>query len=266
VQILSSALPGFRSLRPPLTAGYLWLLFGWAVIKPDVTTRPGAAIERSLWDLAQEVGPVGVALATGVAAYLLGSLSQDVTLLAARPLVWLATRFDLYPTAVSPACVLIDEHMRVVDERADTIRDRDARRELKRLIDRESESARFHADRELDLPGLLLMDKDPDAFAHVDRVRAEAEFRLAVAAPLVACFIYLTFARHLVWFLGVPAAIAILVQGLQRREDSRGQVAEWLHRNDDSSAALRRYQRWLETDLHRHMEDALAKPATEQGS
>ena len=33
MQILASALPGFRDLHAPLTAGYLWLVFLWLLLK-----------------------------------------------------------------------------------------------------------------------------------------------------------------------------------------------------------------------------------------
>jgi hypothetical protein len=39
MQILASALPGFRDLRAPLTAGYLWLILLWIWLKPDLASR-----------------------------------------------------------------------------------------------------------------------------------------------------------------------------------------------------------------------------------
>jgi len=68
VQILANALPGFRDLRAPLTAGYIWLLFAWLWASPDpdqMTTGFGG----SLHDLSQRAGPIWTGLAVGVAAY-----------------------------------------------------------------------------------------------------------------------------------------------------------------------------------------------------
>src|SRR3989442_9897815 len=77
MQILSSALPGFRDLRGPVIAGYMWLLFAWLCVTPDLDHRPDDQIGGSLYDLAHDVGRVGVAVAVSVAAYLIGSIYQE---------------------------------------------------------------------------------------------------------------------------------------------------------------------------------------------
>ena len=59
VQILASALPGFRDLRAPLTAGYLWVFFLWILVKPDLNNPPTNAVAGAVYDLAKEVGRSG---------------------------------------------------------------------------------------------------------------------------------------------------------------------------------------------------------------
>jgi hypothetical protein len=51
MQILSSALPGFRDLRGPVIAGYMWLVFVWLLVEPDLDNRPENQLGGSLYDL-----------------------------------------------------------------------------------------------------------------------------------------------------------------------------------------------------------------------
>jgi hypothetical protein len=85
VGVLASALPGFRDLRGPLIAGYLWLLFGWLILDPELPppANNGTGFVDTLLDLADVVGRVGIALAVSVAAYLVGSISATLSQLIA---------------------------------------------------------------------------------------------------------------------------------------------------------------------------------------
>jgi hypothetical protein len=76
VKILASALPGFRDLRAPLIAGYMWLVFLWLLVKPEIATRPANGTTAAMYDLAKHAGPIWIGLGVGVAAYLIGSVSQ----------------------------------------------------------------------------------------------------------------------------------------------------------------------------------------------
>ena len=78
MQILSSALPGFREIRGPIIAGYMWLLFMWLIVAPDLDTRPHSRVGGSIYDLAQDVERVGVVAAVSVAAYLIGAVSGEL--------------------------------------------------------------------------------------------------------------------------------------------------------------------------------------------
>lgn len=79
--ILASALPGFRDLRAPLVAGYLWLLFAWLLLDPELPPPSGnvSGFVDTLLDLGDTVGRVGIALAVSVAAYLVGSISATLS-------------------------------------------------------------------------------------------------------------------------------------------------------------------------------------------
>ncbi len=79
MEILATALPGFRHLRAPLIAGYLWLVFLWILIKPDIHKRPTNGVAAAVYDLAKDAGPIWVGLGVGVAVYLVGTVSQALS-------------------------------------------------------------------------------------------------------------------------------------------------------------------------------------------
>ncbi|MEA2442613.1 MAG: hypothetical protein QOH76_4037, partial [Thermoleophilaceae bacterium] len=87
--ILSNALPGFREVRAPLIAGYLWLLFAWLLAEPHVPADPTGLL-RSFEDLRQTVGAVGFAVGLSVGAYLVGSVSQALSTLFLRVWDWMS--------------------------------------------------------------------------------------------------------------------------------------------------------------------------------
>jgi hypothetical protein len=86
VQILANALPGFRDLRAPVIAGYMWLIFVWLLVDPNLSHRPSSTLGGALYDLGNRVGHVGIAVAVSVAAYLIGTVSQVATSMLGRPL------------------------------------------------------------------------------------------------------------------------------------------------------------------------------------
>ena len=84
MQALTSLLPGIRHLRVPVITGYVWLLFGWVLVQPDLGHRPHNQVAGSLYDLSGEVGPIGTVIGVSVFAFILGSASRDGT----NALVW----------------------------------------------------------------------------------------------------------------------------------------------------------------------------------
>jgi hypothetical protein len=108
MQILASALPGFRDLRAPLTAGYMWLLFIYLLVRPELGTRPTNEIGAAVFDLANEVGRLWLALAVGTAAYLVGAISDSVG-------AFLYTR--LYATPAADYKRMHAEGLRPIDHR-----------------------------------------------------------------------------------------------------------------------------------------------------
>src|SRR3954451_24364847 len=84
MNILANALPGFRDLRGPVVAGYLWLLVLWIAFTPDLDSRPPAGFAADVYDLAQDLGRVPIFAALSVAAYLIGSLSLEFVQMGLR--------------------------------------------------------------------------------------------------------------------------------------------------------------------------------------
>ncbi|MEW5809630.1 MAG: hypothetical protein AB1925_09260 [Actinomycetota bacterium] len=76
MQLLASALPGFRDLRAPLAAGYLWLLLLRIVVEPRFERRPTSGPVASVFNLADAVNPLLIGIAVSLGAYLVGSISQ----------------------------------------------------------------------------------------------------------------------------------------------------------------------------------------------
>jgi hypothetical protein len=62
-----------------LIAGYLWLFFLWILIKPDIHKRPANEVGAAVYDLAKDAGPFWTGLGIGMAAWLVGSVSQALS-------------------------------------------------------------------------------------------------------------------------------------------------------------------------------------------
>lgn len=74
--MLASLLPGFRELRAPLAAGYLWLITGWILLDrfgltSDIETSQAV---DALEEIRGELGSAGIAVAISFAAFILGAI------------------------------------------------------------------------------------------------------------------------------------------------------------------------------------------------
>ena len=79
MQVLANALPGIRDLRPPLVAGYFWLLLIWLWAEPHVDSAHASGAVASALELGEAMGHVGIAAAVSAVAYLLGAVSQELS-------------------------------------------------------------------------------------------------------------------------------------------------------------------------------------------
>lgn len=88
MNLFATLLPGLRSLRAPLAAGYLWLLALWLVYSNDSPDRHDAdSVVDRLLELEGVATEFGVAIAVSFVAYLIGSLTEWGTTAVLRTFV-----------------------------------------------------------------------------------------------------------------------------------------------------------------------------------
>ena len=256
MQILANALPGFRDMRAPLTAGYLWLLFAWILARPDVSQPPENPVLRSAYELATGVGPVWVGIAVGTLAYFVGSVTQIVTDYLERrfsPSALVRRRmvreFEADPShrhmrvRDMPSGVLIEETRMAVEEAIESASPTDAEQEKwEWRFQSGHREALDRATSELDLPATLLVGNEPALFAEVDRMRAEGELRITVAPPLIL----LTVLVALGWSPWVCCAlfgvVALVWQGGNRKAESRQLIEDAMRTGRIESSASKAYK------------------------
>jgi hypothetical protein len=263
VQILANALPGFRDLRAPVIAGYLWLAFGWLAVRPDLFHRPADHIGAALFDLGHRIGHIGIAIGVSVAAYLIGAVSQGVSTVvgaAWRLLLqnlWLVlprgidSRLAIPPpeyTSVAPS--QISGIAANADFRADLQEVEPDLREdvngyLRDSLQSRQGAADYEASRELTLPATVLVGKEPELFAEVDRLRAEGDLRFGVVPPLAALSILLATQASGWWWLAILPIMVLLDQGVRRHLDSRKLIADAIARGLVKSSAVEEFTRWV---------------------
>jgi hypothetical protein len=240
----------------------MWLLFMWLIVAPDLDTRPHSRVGGSIYDLAQDVERVGVVAAVSVAAYLIGAVSGELAdvLRRAGNKLWQAR---LGPTFM----VTAEEEIRrlwgseQVKERYEAALSNIEtaapdmpgpdlpQRFAKELTDR-AIAADDEAVRELGLPATLLVGKQPQLFAEVDRLRAEGELRLAVVPPLAATTVLLAVLQtppweHLLWFVALLAVFPLYFQGIRREQDSKKLIADAIDVGQIEAPSLTKFDAWL---------------------
>jgi hypothetical protein len=252
VQILASALPGFRDLRAPLTAGYLWLVLLWIWLKPDLAARPTNEIAGSIYDLGRAAGPIWVGLAVGIAAYLIGAVSQVLSPPLARTtkFAWdtaeqlvdrLHKRFKWIPPLPmsktrSPLARYSDKAVEqgIKYLRRNAERER-SEEEIEKLVRAQvanlADEALFEIDRDVSLPATLLLAKESLLFTEADRLKAENQFRLAIVPPLTAATAFLWCSSSNWWLLSLIPISILLSQSHIRSLEYRNLMYGALERN-----------------------------------
>jgi hypothetical protein len=293
--VLSNALPGVRDIRAPLTAGYLWLLFAWVVGTPDLDNRPGDEPMASLWDLADDVGRVGLALAVSVAAYLIGAISQEASDWSRRRLIrslrrlggslrGVADRIDPDEVPVdegsgvpiefvgAPAerdwarIRLVEEYFRgaVASGREEAVLPTTESADFRAQLARATTSSAAAIDAELNLPATLLIGEHEQLFAEVDRLRSEADFRLTLAVPLLALIVVMAAQVSPWWLVAAPGLGVLVRQGLRRESEARKIMGDALGRGVIESSALASFSEQL-TKLEERVRSRAAAQSSQKG-
>ena len=281
MQILANALPGFRDLRGPIIAGYLWLVCAWLIVDPNLDKRPGSEPGKALYDMAHHVGRLGVFLALSVAAYFIGSASQFLSQALGR--LWRQSRDRV--TAFrgrknsgirelgggSPAAVLIySARSNVLSTLKrwsyDTENDpppwrrQQKANEMIGFVEGRAYIAVSEIELELSVPAILLVGKEPELFAEVDRLSAEGELRLSVIPPLLALTVVASLQGSPWWLVAVIPTLLLLYQGIAKDEDAQRTVAQAVERGLIQSAVLTRFRDWIEEYEH-EVDAEIQKPA-----
>ena len=219
--MLANVLPGIREIRAPLAAGYLWLLCGWLIFDlPSGNELDGPV--REVVELAQRVPDSAVAIALSFAAYLIGSLSEDLftrllrTLPAARQLSVepVSRRQDLSgPAAATPS-----------GEAASPIATNITSAQNPEGELRESTSlppTRAHLQDQLGSPPVPAQQAIEQGAVQqeiarlgnsIERLESEDTLRLALLPPLAVLATYLMIAQNLLWGLTLVCVPAFLAQ------------------------------------------------------
>ncbi len=239
--VLASLLPGLRQVRAPIAAGFVWLVTAWLALADFVphSSEGATGVFRDIYAIAGVAGEAGISASAGFIAYLLGILSVQVssalfavpTNIRARRGGRVASLQALPPPSDQGRRALAETVVRELVERSS--RDDDLMEMLKQTgIECGARSlkdanvlasmvwVRLNIDRYVDkivadlphLPLRLIDDSGrKELFGEFDRRRAEAEFRAAVALPLVGLSVVLA-VRVSPWFafgLVVPAILAV---------------------------------------------------------
>jgi hypothetical protein len=272
--VLASLLPGLRELRAPLACGYVWLLTAWLALS-GVIPRPADArtgMVKDLYEIASAAGRPAVTVAASFAAYLIGVLSVQTTQ-ALMP--WLqALRHrrllenglvagEVPPASATPSAAgrqeLRDAVLDQLTERVDTdpelreklertqkkygeartLDNRDARRAI---LDVYVDVEHYVKDLVRYLPVMpLRLLGDPqvrDIYGEFDRNRAEAEFRGAVAFPLLGLLVVLAVRSSPWWVLGVTGPALLLLDALNSATAAADLLAESIRARAAESPAL----------------------------
>lgn len=270
VQILASALPGFRDLRAPLAAGYMWLAFVWILIKPDIKTRPTNEVAGAVYDLALSAGPIWLALATGILAYLTGSVSQAASPALSRGMTALLRRSDkvsgerlMRGDGGKMTRVLRKVAIVGTGAQHDAIEEYEMKAVTRlylyptvtsdgQIINPDKEvgekggAARRALEAELELPATLLLGNEPMLFSEADRLKAERELRLAVVPPLVAISVYLALTQSHWWLLALIPVLILLSQGHTRNLAFRSLMIGAVQLGAVRSRSVEEFRSWVE--------------------
>ncbi len=269
MQILASALPGFRDLRAPLTAGYLWLVLLWITIKPNLANRPTNEVAGAVWNLGNAAGPIWVGLALGIIAYLIGSVSQvfSPALNWALDNMWqIAYRFVIGKvktdgsrpkrTRALPR-VFVNYHRDPVDkfyflavhrlyeygfqdESGNTPN-------YEEYASNRAKEARVGLLEETRLPATLLLGQEPQLFSEADRLKAESQFRLAIFPPLIAIVIFAAYNLSIWWLLALIPTLILLSQSHLRNLEYRYLMFGAVERGMVKSESLDDMKKWTDS-------------------
>lgn len=216
--MLASLLPGFREARVALAAGYLHLLSLYVLLREPLArvVAQDADVRAAVRTLQDVFGDVGIGAAVTFVALLAGSVASDVTNgVLVRP----GRRYALSPRGHAALAAVGAE----VGRQA-AVLSSEKQREL--LTDDSSVVTALRS--ELPFVRTRLLAEDRDLFGEVDRLEAEAEFRVAVGVALVTLATATAVGFGPYWALGLLPGLVLTALGRVRSRDAGDLLADAL--------------------------------------
>ncbi|HEX6153070.1 MAG TPA: hypothetical protein VFZ19_06050 [Solirubrobacterales bacterium] len=284
--ILNNLLPGLREIRAPLIAGYLWLIAAWFALEPLFPDdEPSSGIVASAIALHAAVPPLGVAVASTVVAFLIGSLSeallaglwrrekgyggilftppigprgiQAMQTVALREAEHISR--TLQETGVSLSSALheplqsndIPTVAGLINESRVQVGNATG---LPSTVIPERDAVMYMTvvirtalEEERDLLATRLIGEESELFGSIDRLRAESNLRFEIGPPLIALtFVLLVRSCSLVWLLTLIAVAVLWRQGSVRYRESNDLLFDALFLNRVKSPTVERIRDELE--------------------
>jgi hypothetical protein len=218
----SALLPSLRYIRATLVAGLLWLVAGRIWFEPGVAAdkHPGiTAVWRGMQDIAHVAAPTSTVVSLLFAAYLLGVVSEAALGALTRWLMkWIviAHRYLAGASATPGGTVgstnTLDGYLNGAFARSMTwfnAQGSDPRERVRRLL-------------------LRARDDAPHVAADIDRLRAEAEFRLQLIPPVIGLAV--AFGHQAGWFValvGAPCVVTLAASANHCAELANDELADW---------------------------------------
>jgi hypothetical protein len=250
--MLAALLPGLRELRAPLAAGYLWLLVAWLAFADALPSQEAATGALAhVYELNEGARAVGLGVALSFLAYLVGALSEALLGVADR---WLDRPFTSSRARRSIELV-VDERLREFVAEIGFDRLQDLLQEQLRgefALEGGDRNTQFgqliraleeRIVRELDLVATRLIGSQVELYSTIDRLRAEAELRFAIAPPLLALSVFLGVTEHAAWLTAMLAVAVLGWQGVRRRTRANDVIADALLLGPVEAPILERLRR-----------------------
>jgi len=275
MSVLATLLPGVRQLRAPLAAGYLWVLTAWILVHDHIGPEETAEGPlKALYEVRSAASAVALAVAASFAAYIVGSLTETLASRVAKlestisysaedSLNGIALRRLNEIARLQPGGNWWTEHAAVGDQYKDEDPPADSLLRLDGPAVFSHHVTRAHLQhlirKELPLVARRLIGEKPALHAEVDRLRAEGELRVAIAAPLATFITVFAWAAAWSWYYpALPAlatvvaiflALAILEEGRMRFVAANELLADILALGDVQLPSLERLGARAELDL-----------------
>lgn len=268
--LLSQLFPGLRDFRTPFASGVIWLLLGWLLAEPHVNQAHPHGIYGAIHSLADALKPLGLGFALALLAYLVGAVAEVVW---AGPLQLLGV---VGPGGLAAITSVISRRLdQLSDEETVVFSFCHSYTARAYIAERAGGESRHPDTDERELPGVeamastpqiaaritsylhgdlvsaireeidviatrLLGDKQPQ-FEIYDRLRSEAEFRIAIAAPVAGVVYVLCRAVMPIVLAAVIAALVacvFMLQARNRRRAAGNRIADFLLVGDVNAPSL----------------------------